>query len=59
MLYQIYGENAAGQLLGWLSGYFGTDLANELAKHVRRSEGYSAFDVRSIDLYFIAIYVGR
>ncbi|MBQ8216438.1 MAG: hypothetical protein IJZ91_00600, partial [Oscillospiraceae bacterium] len=59
MLFQIYGENAGYQLIGWLMVFVGLILANEFA---RRSKfgGITCFLVipAALTVYFVAIYVG-
>ncbi len=59
MLFQIYGETAAFQLLGWLMVFVGLILANEIA---RRSKwgGIACFLIlpAGLTVYFISIYVG-
>jgi len=59
MLFQIYGERAGFQLLGWLLVFVGLILVNEFA---RRSKvgGVACFLVlpAGLTVYFIAIYVG-
>ena len=59
MLFQIYGENAGYQLIGWLLVFVGLILANEFA---RRSKfgGITCFLVipAALTVYFVAIYVG-
>ena len=59
MLFQIYGETAGFQLLGWLMVFVGLILANEFA---RRSKwgGIACFLVlpAGLTIYFISIYVG-
>ncbi len=59
MLFQIYGENAGYQLLGWLLVFVGLILINEFA---RRSKfgGIACFLAlpAGLTIYFISIYVG-
>ena len=59
MLFQIYGERAGFQLLGWLLVFVGLILANEFA---RRSKvgGILCFLAlpAGLTVYFISIYVG-
>ena len=59
MLFQIYGENAGYQLIGWLMVFVGLILVNEFA---RRSKfgGITCFLVipAALTVYFVAIYVG-
>ena len=58
MLFQIYGETAGYQLLGWLLVFVGLILANEIAR--RKWGGIAIFGVvlAALTIYFIAIYVG-
>ena len=59
MLFQIYGQTAAYQLLGWVLVFLGLVLCNELA---RRSKAGGIFFFlalpAALTVYFIAIYVG-
>lgn len=59
MIFQIYGENAGWQLLGWVLVFVGLVVMNEIA---RRSKigGIACFIALPVVLtvYFIAIYVG-
>ncbi len=59
MLFQIYGETAGYQLLGWVLVFLGLVLCNELA---RRSKAGGVFFFLALPavltVYFIAIYVG-
>ncbi|MGN0299380.1 MAG: DUF5692 family protein [Lachnospiraceae bacterium] len=59
MLFQIYGETAGWQLLGWLLVFVGLVVMNEIA---RRSKigGIACFLVLPavLTVYFISIYVG-
>ena len=59
MLFQIYGETAGFQLLGWLMVFAGLILANEFARR-RKWGGIACFLVLPAGLtaYFISIYVG-
>ena len=59
MLFQIYGETAAFQLLGWLMVFVGLILANEFARRTKWG-GIACFLVLPVALtvYFISIYVG-
>lgn len=59
MFFQIYGETAGWQLLGWLFVFAGLVIMNEIA---RRSKwgGIACFLVLPavLSVYFIAIYIG-
>lgn len=59
MLFQIYGETAMYQLLGWLLVFLGLILANEIARRTKWG-GIGAFLILpgALTIYFIAIYVG-
>ena len=59
MLFQIYGETAAFQLLGWLMVFVGLILANEFARRTKWG-GITCFLVlpAALTVYFISIYVG-
>lgn len=59
MLFQIYGEHAIYQLLGWLMVFTALILANEFARRTKMG-GILCFLVLPVILsgYFIAIYVG-
>ena len=59
MLFQIYGERAGYQLLGWLLVFVALVLFNEIAR--RSKKGGLFFFVAlpaALTMYFIAIYVG-
>ena len=59
MLFQIYGDNAGWQLLGWVLVFAGLVLANEFARRTKVG-GMLCFIALPVVLsvYFIAIYVG-
>lgn len=59
MLFQIYGEHAIYQLLGWLMVFTALILANEFARRTKMG-GILCFLVLPVILsgYFIAIYIG-
>ena len=59
MLFQIYGETAGFQLLGWLMVFVGLILANEFARRTKFG-GIACFLVLPavLTVYFISIYVG-
>ena len=59
MLFQIYGETAAFQLLGWLMVFVGLILANEFARRTKWG-GITCFLILPaiLTVYFVAIYIG-
>ena len=59
MLFQIYGENAGFQLLGWLLVFVGLILANEFARRTKFG-GITCFLIipAALTVYFVSIYVG-
>ena len=59
MLFQIYGETAGFQLLGWLMVFVGLILANEFARRTKWG-GIACFLIlpAGLTIYFISIYVG-
>ena len=59
MLFQIYGETAGFQLLGWLLVFVGLILANEFARRTKWG-GIACFLVLPavLTVYFISIYAG-
>ena len=59
MLFQIYGDTAGFQLLGWLMVFVGLILANEFARRTKWG-GIACFLVlpAGLTIYFISIYVG-
>ena len=59
MFFQIYGENAGFQLLGWLMVFVGLILANEFARRTKWG-GIACFLIlpAGLTIYFISIYVG-
>ena len=59
MLFQIYGETALFQLLGWLLVFVGLILANEFARRTKFG-GIACFLIlpSALTVYFISIYVG-
>ena len=59
MLFQIYGERAGFQLLGWLLVFLGLILANEFARR-SKTGGIICFLAlpAGLTVYFISIYVG-
>ena len=59
MLFQVYGENALYQWLGWAMVFIGLILINELARR-SKAGGIFCFIVLPIGLtaYFVSIYAG-
>lgn len=59
MLFQIYGDNAGWQLLGWALVFTGLVLANEFARRTKAG-GMLCFVALPavLSVYFISIYVG-
>jgi len=59
MLFQIYGDGAGWQLLGWLLVFAGLVLTNEFARRSKKG-GIICFLVLPavLTVYFISIYVG-
>ena len=59
MFFQIYGETAGWQLLGWLLVFAGLVVMNEIARR-SKAGGIACFLVLPVALtiYFIAIYAG-
>ncbi len=59
MLFQVYGDGAGYQLLGWLMVFVGLIVLNEIARR-SKAGGIFCFFVLPIALtvYFIAIYAG-
>ena len=59
MLFQIYGENAMYQLLGWVMVFAGLVICNEIARR-SKAGGIFFFLVLPavLTVYFIAIAVG-
>ena len=59
MFFQIYGETAGWQLLGWLLVFAGLVVMNEIARR-SKAGGIACFLVlpAALTVYFIAIYAG-
>ena len=59
MLFQIYGETAVYQLLGWLMVFVGLILANEFARRTKWG-GITCFLILPaiLTVYFVSIYIG-
>ena len=59
MFFQIYGETAGWQLLGWLLVFAGLVVMNEIARR-SKAGGIACFLIlpAALTVYFIAIYVG-
>ncbi len=58
MLFQVYGEHAAYQLLGWLLVFVGLIVTNEIARTKKGGIGIFGVVLFALTIYFIAIYVG-
>ncbi|MDY5584385.1 MAG: DUF5692 family protein [Arcanobacterium sp.] len=59
MLFDIYGENTAYQLLGWVLVFCGLILANEFARRTKSGGILCFFVIPGIlTIYFAAIYIG-
>lgn len=59
MFFQLYGETAGWQLLGWLMVFVGLVVMNEVARR-SKAGGIACFIAlpAALTIYFIAIYVG-
>ncbi|MDO5522114.1 MAG: DUF5692 family protein, partial [bacterium] len=59
MIFQIYGDTAAWQLLGWLMVFVGLVLMNEIARRTKIG-GIACFIALPavLSVYFIAIHIG-
>lgn len=59
MMFQIYGDGAGWQLLGWVLVFTALVLANEFARRTKQG-GILCFLIipAILTAYFIAIYVG-
>lgn len=59
MFFDIYGETAGWQLLGWLMVFVGLVVMNEIARR-SKAGGIACFVVlpAALTVYFIAIYIG-
>ncbi len=58
MLFQVYGETAGYQLLGWLLVFVGLIVTNEIARTKKGGIGIFGVVLFVLTIYFIAIYVG-
>ena len=59
MLFQIYGDRAGFQLLGWVLVFAGLILANELARRTKKGGIFCFLILPAVlSVYFIAIYIG-
>ena len=59
MLFQIYGENAGYQLLGWLLVFVGLVVTNELDRRSKKGGIFFFMLVpAALTVYFAAIYIG-
>ena len=58
MLFQIYGDGAGWQLLGWLLVFTGLVLANEFARRSKLGGIICFLGIpAALTVYFISIYV--
>ena len=58
MLFQLYGDGAGYQLIGWLLVFAGLILANEFARRTKQGGIICFFVIPAIlTVYFVAIYV--
>ena len=59
MFFQLYGETAGWQLLGWLMVFAGLVVMNEVARR-SKAGGIACFIAlpAALTIYFIAIYIG-
>ena len=59
MLFQIYGDNAGYQLLGWLLVFLGLILTNEIARRTKKGGIFFFLALPgALTVYFIAVAVG-
>ena len=59
MLFQIYGDNAGWQLLGWVLVFAGLILANEFARRTKVGGVLCFLALPAVlTVYFVSIYVG-
>ena len=59
MLFQIYGENAGFQLLGWVMVFVGLIVCNEIARRSKKGGMFFFLVLPAVlTVYFISIYVG-
>lgn len=59
MLFQIYGERAGWQLLGWLLVFAGLIVFNEIARRTKKGGIFFFLILPGVlTIYFISIYVG-
>ena len=59
MLFQVYGENALYQWLGWAMVFIGLILINEVARRSKIGGTVCFIGVPlALTAYFVAIYVG-
>ena len=56
MFFQIYGETAGWQLLGWLFVFAGLVIMNEIARRRNGEESHVPGAPAVLSVYFIAIY---
>ena len=59
MLFQIYGDKAGYQLLGWLLVFLGLILTNEIARRTKKGGIFFFLALPgALTVYFIAVAVG-
>lgn len=59
MLFQIYGDMAGWQLLGWVMVFVGLVVMNEIARRTKAGGIFCFFVLpAALTVYFIAIYIG-
>jgi hypothetical protein len=59
MLFQIYGDMAGWQLLGWVMVFVGLVVMNEIARRTKAGGIFCFFVLpAALTIYFIAIYIG-
>ena len=59
MLFQLYGENAGFQLLGWLMVFLGLIITNEIARRSKKGGVFFFLLLPAgLTVYFIAIAIG-
>ena len=58
MLFQIYGDTAGWQLLGWVMVFVGLVVMNEIARRTKAGGIFCFFVLpAALTVYFIAIYM--
>ena len=59
MLFQIYGDKAGYQLLGWLMVFLGLILTNEIARKTKKGGIFFFLALPgALTVYFIAVAIG-